>query len=153
MSEWKLAATPIITGVNSGGKAPPPSLSYHQNTFDLLNRRLTVSPKLLRQIERREEKCCHRLPASLRQWYSLAEAHSTLLQHSNSDYPVGLGAILTGFVRAIRPQTPESQQYVLVMDENQWCCRWFVHPNGAEDPPVVIGDYSRRHGERTRDVE
>src|SRR5437588_303121 len=49
MTEWKLGSTPTLTGVNAGGPPPPPSLSYHQNTFDLLNRRLAVSPKLLRQ--------------------------------------------------------------------------------------------------------
>jgi hypothetical protein len=153
MTEWKLASTPIITGVNSGGPPPPPSLSYHQNTFDLLNRRLLVSPKFLRQIERREQKCGTRLPTSLRQWYSLGEAVAVLQQYSNDDHPVALGGILSDFVRAVRPQTPESQRYALLIKENQGCCYWFVHLNGAEDPPVVIGDYRREFGERTRDVE
>jgi hypothetical protein len=153
MTEWKLASTPKIAGVNAGGKPPPPGLSYHQNTFDLLNRRLAVSPKLLRQIERREQKAGQGLPTSLRQWYSLTEAIPVLLQYSNQDRPVGLGEVLTGFFRAARAQTPESQRYVLVMNENQGCCCWFVQVNGADDPPVVMGDYREKNGEPTRDVE
>jgi hypothetical protein len=153
MTQWKLGSTPIITGVNSGGPVPPPSLSYHQNTFDLLNRRLLVSPKLLRQLERREQKGGKRLPLSLRQWYCLDEAMATLKQYSNEDHPVGLSSIVADFVRAARPQTPDRQRYALLMKENQGCCYWFVHLNGSEDPPVVLGDYRRAHGERTRDVE
>jgi hypothetical protein len=153
MSEWKLASTPLITGVNSGGEPPPPGLSYHQNTFDLLNRRLTVSPKLLRQLERREQRAGQRLPASLRHWYTLDDAVAVLKQYSNSDYPEGLSGIVSGFLRATREQTPESQRYVLAMKENQFCCCWFIRPNGTEDPPIVIGNYRRAYGERTRDVE
>jgi hypothetical protein len=153
MTEWKLAATPIIPGVTSGGAPPPPSLSYHQSTFDLLNRRLLVSPKLVRQLERREQKSGKRLPASLRQWYCLGEAIDILGQYSNDDHPVGLSGIISGFLRAAREQTPESQRYVLAVKENQFCGYWFVRPNGSEDPPVFIGDYRREYGERTRDVE
>lgn len=152
MSEWRLASTPLITGVTAGGPPPAPSLSYHQNTFDLLHRRLAVSPKLLRQLERREQRCGQRLPTALRQWYALDEAVATLRQYSNQDHPVGLTAVLADFVRAVRPRTPESQRYLLLVKENQFCCRWFAQLNGTEDPPVVIGDYRREHGEPMRDV-
>ena len=152
MSEWRLGSTPLIAGVNTGGPPPSPSLSYHQNTFDLLNRRLAVSPKLLRQLERREQSSGQRFPASLRQWYMLDEALATLRQYSNEDNPVGLTDIIADFSRASRPRIPESQRYVLLMKENQGCCYWFAQPNGTDDPPVVIGDYLRQHGERTRDV-
>jgi hypothetical protein len=152
MGEWKLASTPIIPGVTVGGTPPPPSLSYHQNTFDFLNQRLPVSPKLLRQIERREQKCGQRLPASLRQWYSLGDAVSCLKQYSNTDYPVGVNGILSDFVRAIRPGTPENRRYALLIKENQFCCCWFVQLDGRDDPAVIIGDYRKEYGERTRDV-
>src|SRR5262249_54558018 len=129
----------------AGGK--PVSLSYHQNVFDLLDLEPKVSPEALRDIEECERRAGKRLPAALRDWYSLdgivhrkftgpldwdSEFGYLWRDYSNEDHPAPLAEVLEAFTRTDRSGASDRRQDVPVMTENQGCCTWSVRLDGSD---------------------
>lgn len=110
----------------------PAHLHYHRAIFELMGREPRVSVESLRRIERREEACGSRFPASVREWYALEGAEDLLRRYCGNDEPVRLDGM--GSLEEVR------WGWIHVMSENQGVASWVVRLDGSEDPPVDVLD-------------
>jgi hypothetical protein len=115
-------------------------LTYHADTIALLGTDVDTSHDAAALIQQIEREFGFTFPASLREWYSLANAHEILHEHSNDDAPVPIEEML-------RPRTDTngggphdllSQGLIPIRYENQAVAVWAVRLDGTDDPPVVV---------------
>jgi hypothetical protein len=105
-------------------------LVYHQAAFDVMGKTPKPSKKALGILEGRERALGFALPASLREFYSLAGASDVLTDHSNQDPAVPIEEL---------GEPEDLKQGVLrIQDENQGCASWYVRLDGSDDPPVEV---------------
>jgi hypothetical protein len=61
--------------------------------------------------------------------------------YSNMDWPESLEAVLQQFsgepTEMLGREEGRPAGTVQVMAENQGVCRWYVQPDGSDDPPVI----------------
>jgi hypothetical protein len=117
-------------------------LRFHQRTFALLGHQPATSDALQDKLADVERALGRPLPASVREWYSLAGATSLLAEFSNDDHIVPLEQ-LTGCesIDAIDDViAPGRNQAHVLMHENQGVCTWAVLIDGSDDPAVVVCD-------------
>jgi hypothetical protein len=134
-------------------------LIYHQQTVALLDPIPRVSPEALAAMDERERALGIRIPASVREWYSLEGAVELLETYSNDDHPVRLAELgepdwdWHAFREHLKPRVAESDwdagepewqgdalagNPLVFMNENQACCRWAVPLEQANDPVVLV---------------
>jgi hypothetical protein len=134
---------------------------YHQSVFDLLDLQPRESPQAREMIEAHEARS-GRLPEAVRQWYLIdrvvALRHDAdwyaragnqrdhlWYDYSNMDWPEALESVLRQFAGepTVMPGREQGRpaEVVQVMHENQGVCRWFVRPDGSDDPPVIVDEH------------
>jgi hypothetical protein len=113
-------------------------LKYHHATFDLIGEKPVFSDRNIALLEELEAKRNIKLPASVKEWYSLKKAEEILRQYSNDDH-----------IRSV-VEFGNSEQYLLgefdllsegllvLMVENQSTCTWAVKLDNSDDPPVLL---------------
>jgi hypothetical protein len=131
-------------------------LKYHRETFHLLGRQPVRSPEAAAVLKQRERARKFKLPASVREWYSLAGAVETLEANSNSDHPVALERL--GEPRGLwGPNSGEvfdgvADGVLHLMVANQGCCHWAVRLAPGDDPAVLVTEQLRPTGTVWRTV-
>ena len=87
-----------------------------------------------------DSRCGGRLPASVKEWYSLVDSVD-ILAKKTSDHPVpleDLGKVFENWYGGGRRDFV-AEGYLVIMSENQGVCNWAVPLNsGEEDPPVMV---------------
>ena len=87
-----------------------------------------------------DSRCGGRLPASVKEWYSLVDSVD-ILAKKTSDHPVPLeelGKVFESWYGGGRRDFV-AEGYLVIMSENQGVCNWAVPLNsGEEDPPVMV---------------
>lgn len=123
------------------------TLRYHAATLDLINEGPVFSDDAKTTLDQLERQRGFRLPASVREWYTLSDSVSILEKYSNEDYPTPL----TDLGRTNRYWDKETARYyeldmvttgyIPILVENQAVCTWAIDlTTGAEDPPVVLAE-------------
>ncbi len=102
---------------------------YHQASLNLLGVAPRTSSASGELLGRREQALGVRLPASVREWYTLRGAERVLAEHGG-DRPVPLKAL--GDPREV------GLGWLRVLDECQGVAAWFVRLDGSDDPPVYV---------------
>ena len=117
--------------------------TYHQTAFDHIHyppRVSTVAQTWLNQLEDHHQV---KLPASVREWYSIVGSTDLLRQHSNRDEPVHLHMLDGELSRKISLTVNGQQGHLVgVLWENQAVYKWTVFiPADAsiDDPSVYVG--------------
>ncbi|QEH32728.1 Leucine Rich repeats (2 copies) [Aquisphaera giovannonii] len=106
------------------------TLVYHQATFDLIGKTPRTTKKAVAALEKRERLLGIRLPASMREFYSLTGACEILTGHSNEDPAVPLEEL--GDAQDL------AHGVLRIQDENQGVAAWYVRLDGSDDPPVEV---------------
>lgn len=114
------------------------TLRFHDKAVALLRSPINPSADAVNQVEARERALGIRLPASLREWYSL-EGASVLLAGAGPDNPVPI-AELGVPINSDAPKAVDllAAGILAIMWEEQAVCLWAVRLDGSEDPPVVV---------------
>lgn len=115
-------------------------MSFHLNTLELLGVAPTISQSAIAELNDAECRIGRKLPASIREWYSLDGACSLLRQFSNEDSPVDVRE----FGRPRNDTLGGGPHDLLARDlvpfryENQAVCVWAFVLDGSDDPPVLV---------------
>jgi len=133
---------------------------YHQSVFDLLDLQPRESPQAREIIEAHEAQN-GRLPEAVRQWYLIDrvvplryDPDTPLLPRilrghlwyddNKMDWPTSLEMVLREFagerLASHERVAGRPAGTVKVMTENQSVYRWYVQPDGSDDPPVFADD-------------
>jgi hypothetical protein len=105
-------------------------MSYHAGTLALLGIESLVSPDAYQAVDHAELRLRCTLPASVREWYSRADAIQILNEHSNQNPAVSL--------HDFRIVAWRSRRLVPFRYENQGVCTWAFVLDGSSDPPVYV---------------
>ncbi len=123
--------------------APAPAeIHYHATALRVLEAAALLSRSALRKIERSEAKCGARLPASVREWYSLENAEKLLTHHEGDCGPVPLDRVLKLFAKlqTARRNLSPRRLPIYGCTSSGYGANLFL--DGSDDPPV-IGDAMR----------
>lgn len=118
-------------------------LKYHQKVFDKLNIEPILSPERMELIEKRENICKVKFPASIKEWFSIQHAEKIFHDNSNSDNLVPL--------EKLGNPDEASQGYLQVAYENQAVVAWYVQLNNNDDPSVY--DNNDEFGKNLAEVD
>lgn len=129
-----LTSTTVLKGYGMDDKLP---LLYHQATLDLLHEHSSISEDAVEILDWLQEERNLKLPASVREWYSLSQAVAWLSKYSNQDHPIPLEQ-LAGVDDDWEDIQCHEIDLVPIMIENQNACTWALQLNGTEDPPMVV---------------
>ncbi|GAA2602023.1 hypothetical protein GCM10010399_35980 [Dactylosporangium fulvum] len=126
-------------------------LRYHARSLALVARTAEVSSGAVTAIDRFAADRGFALPASVREWYSLAAGPAVLRDFGNEDRvyePHELGRLETFWPEPDGDDGPGDEErewdpvaegrLLPFMIENQGVCSWAVVLDGSDDPPVVI---------------
>jgi SMI1 / KNR4 family (SUKH-1) len=120
----------------------PAPLTYHQSTFDLIQKQPEFSQTAPLLIAQCEQAYGFAFPAAVREWFSLTQAIAILATYSNQDEPLDLQAIhqrsqqwQASFERQAAPHPT-----LPFLIENQGVFICAVHLDGSDDPPVKVWD-------------
>lgn len=105
-------------------------LKYHQKTFALLGLEPKKSAVAVKQLAARERRLKTRIPAAIKEWYSLAGAVKLLYEHSNQDEPTPLKGLGSPY--------EVSHGVLKIQTENQGVAEWYVRLDGSDDPTVLV---------------
>ncbi|MES2790772.1 MAG: SMI1/KNR4 family protein, partial [Planctomycetota bacterium] len=115
-------------------------MSFHLDTLKLLGVAPAVSQSSAAELDDAERRIGRKLPASVREWYSLDGARSLLRQYSNDDRPVDVREF--GLARNDTlgggPHDLLARDLVVFRYENQAVCVWAFVLDGSVDPPVYV---------------
>ncbi len=106
----------------------PNQLRYHQEVFNFLNSKPTISSSALQVIEKRETACGITFPLAVKEWYSI-EGAIKLFEENTEHYLTPLEEL--GNSEEI------FHGYLTVAVENQGVVVWSVRLDGSDDPPVI----------------
>src|SRR5579885_3578476 len=117
-------------------------LHYHQPTLKLLNELPVPSEEAQTHLNRLERERNIILPASLREWYTLARATIILNEFSHDDRAIEveqLGEADNYWQGDSGEQRRLLEQgYLPILVENQGLCIWAIYLDNSDDPPVVL---------------
>jgi hypothetical protein len=115
-------------------------LQYHARTLDLIGVMPSISPARLEAIEQAQGRLGHRLPESVREWYSLDNAVSLLEHHSNCDTTIDVGKFASPATNGVDEQLNSllDDGFLVFRIENQGVCLWAVDLRDGDDPPVLV---------------
>ncbi|MEV8517112.1 SMI1/KNR4 family protein [Dactylosporangium sp. NPDC051484] len=119
---------------------------YHARSLALAGRTAETSPDAVAAVDRFATARGFPLPASVREWYSLAAGQETLSRFSNEDRVYAAHELgrpepywPDGEPDQERDWDPVAERQLLpFMIENQGVCYWAVMLDGSDDPPVMI---------------
>ena len=119
---------------------------YHARSLALAGRTAEASPDAVASVERFAAVRGFPLPASVREWYSLAAGQETLRTFSNEDRVYAAHELgrpehywAGGEPDEELEWDPVAERRLLpFMIENQGVCYWAVLLDGSDDPPVMI---------------
>jgi hypothetical protein len=115
---------------------------FHAKTVKLLNVVPATSESAVADLDAVEVRIGRRLPASVREWYSLEGASKLLRQYSNDDWPLEVREF--GLPRKDTcgggPHDLLARGLVVFRYENQGVCVWAFGLDGTDDPPAYV-DY------------
>lgn len=113
---------------------------FHQCTYDLLEVQPRRSEAAIELVSELDSRCGGRLPAAVKEWYSLDGAVN-ILAKKTSDHLVPLeelGKVFDDWYGGGRRDFV-AEGYLVIMTENQGVCNWAVPLNSEEeDPPVLV---------------
>ncbi|MER7274881.1 SMI1/KNR4 family protein [Dactylosporangium sp. NPDC000244] len=119
---------------------------YHARSLALAGRTAETSPDAVAALDRFAAERGFPLPASVREWYSLAAGQEILRRFSNDDRVYAAHEL--GRPEECSPDDESDQerewdpvaeiQLLPFMIENQGVCFWAVKLDGSDDPPVMI---------------
>ena len=115
-------------------------LRYHEGTLKLLGVSPQFAPEAVTMLDQVEQRIGRRLPAAVREWYSLDGALELLLKYSNDDPPVApeqWGEPRKDTHRG-GPHDLLAQHLIVFRYENQAVCVWSFELDGSDDPPVLV---------------
>ena len=109
-------------------------LNYHQRSLALLQREAINSPRHVQVLDALEDHHQIKLPASVREWYTLEFATEVL---RSDDFPIPIDQLgeTSEWLEFCRETIVHG--VLLVMRENQDVVHWCVQLDGSDDPPVV----------------
>jgi hypothetical protein len=118
------------------------ALRYHQRTFNLAGIIPELDPAAEAQLTTLETQLGEKLPASVREWYSLKNGADLIV--GNQDHVQTIAELRLANLHEQRDNWGDTWLYMpddmlLIIVENQGVCLWTVQLNGSDDPPV----YSR----------
>ncbi len=112
----------------------------HARTLKLLNIAPAISDGAVAKLDAVEARIGRKLPASVREWYSLEGAPEILRQYSNDDWPLEVSEF--GLPREDThgggPHDLLARDLVVFRYENQGVCVWAFGMDGTDDPPVYV---------------
>lgn len=113
-------------------------LRFHERAVNLLPKRPGLDPSRAEALARREQDLGIKLPASVREWYSLEDSVNLWGRYTNDDYPAPIDELgeLVDWVKPPRDLVREG--LLLIARENQGVASWAVRLDGTEDPAVVV---------------
>jgi hypothetical protein len=112
-------------------------LQYHQRTFDVLGLDVPpVSEENAMAVAEFEATIQRRLPASLREWYSLSGACKLLRKYEIIDEPAQLDVPGRPFSPGLLRLTPDGFLYLGCTE--QGVCGYAIALGGPNDPPVLV---------------
>jgi hypothetical protein len=115
-------------------------VSFHSRTLKLLGIAPTVSESAVADLDSVEARIDRKLPASIREWYSLDGACALLRQYSNDDWPLEVREF--GLPREDThgggPHDLLARDLVAFRYENQGVCVWAFELDGTDDPPAYV---------------
>ena len=115
-------------------------LRFHGRTLKLLNIAPPTSRNAVEVLDAVEARIGRKLPASVREWYSLDGACELLRQYSNDDWPLEVREF--GLPRTDThgggPHDLLERDLVVFRYENQAVCAWAFGLDGTNDPPVYV---------------
>lgn len=117
------------------------SLKYHQPVFDLIGQKPSFSVTNLQLLRKLEQETGVKLPASVREWYSLENGVELLANYSNTDH----ATMVEDLGRREKYWRDREYHYynflleqnlLIVLIETQSVWTWAVKIDGSDDPPV-----------------
>ena len=115
-------------------------MRYHTKTLELLGIKPHRSTVAIKKLDRVEHRIGRKLPASVREWYSLKGACDLLRKYSNDDPPLEIDEF--GEPRRDThgggPHDLLARDLLVFRYENQAVCVWAIKLDGSDDPPVVL---------------
>lgn len=117
------------------------SLKYHQPVFDLIGQKPSFSATNLQLLRKLEQETGVKLPASVREWYSLENGVELLANYSNSDHATTVEDLgrRDKYWRDRKDHHYDfllEQNLLIVLIETQSVWTWAVKIDGSDDPPV-----------------
>jgi hypothetical protein len=142
------------------------ALKYHQPTFDLLKIEPEIDPAAVAALDALEKRRSIKLPASVREWYSIKDAEKWLAGNDNAleaqDFLGSIGSsggsmadvekepdsldrrrlqtqnFRQQMINAFHYNYPNLRNLLGVVIENQGVCYWAVKLDDGDDPPVLL---------------
>ena len=114
-------------------------LKYHQKTFNLLRKKPVISSEAVNLVNQYENKFGIKLPAAVREWYSLDGAVD-ILEKICSIIPISINISEQKFSNWYDsgPYDFISNGLLLIAREVQGVANWAIKLDGTDDPPVLI---------------
>jgi hypothetical protein len=115
-------------------------LKFHGDTLALLGVSPSISRRSISEMDAIESRIGRKLPAAVREWYSIDGACDLMLRYSNGDPPLEIREF--GVPRV--DTTGQGPHDLLMHDlvafryENQAVCVWVFGLDGSDDPPVYV---------------
>jgi hypothetical protein len=113
---------------------------FHSRTLKLLNVAPVISESAVADLDSVEARIRRKLPASVREWYSLDGACKLLRQYSNDDWPLEVREF--GLPRKDThgggPHDLLARGMVVFRYENQGVCVWAFGLDDTDDPPAYV---------------
>jgi hypothetical protein len=113
---------------------------FHGQTLNLLNVAPGISDSAVSDLDAVEARIGRKLPASVRDWYSLHGACELLRQYSNDDWPLEVREF--GLPRKDThgggPHDLLARDLVVFRYENQGVCAWAFGLDDTDDPPAYV---------------
>lgn len=115
-------------------------MRFHAKTLNLLNITPRISYIAVAQLDAVEARIGRKLPASVREWYSLEGACELLLRYSNDDPPLEINEFGQPCkdTHGVGPHDLLARDLVVFRYENQAVCVWAFGVDGTDDPPVYV---------------
>ena len=115
-------------------------MHFHARTLELLEAAPVISESAVADLESVETRIGRKLPASVREWYSLDGACELLRRYSNDDRP--LEVLEFGVPRTDTlgggPHDLLARGLVVFRYENQSVCVWAFGMHDGDDPPAFV---------------
>lgn len=127
---------PRMTGGALGGAEI--ALQFHERAVSLLPKRPKLDPARADALARREQGLGIKVPASVREWYSLEDSVNLWGRYTNDDDPVPIDELGEPVDWVKPPRDLVREGLLLIARENQGVASWAVRLDGTEDPAVVV---------------
>ncbi len=119
-------------------------LTYHQTTFNILDKAPQFDEGASRKIKQCEQIFGFSFPPSFREWYSQSQVDKILKEFSNDDSPLTLEELLNTYTNwhsySHFSLNLASQRMLPFLWENQAVFLCVIKLDVSDDPPVLLWD-------------